>query len=227
LGKEYQMAKQIEQRVERYYDTHPTEEELVPESALHSDLIHYLLEVLRWLFHEQVCAIYSNLGFYQTPDPKEVPLVPDLAIIKGVEHLYVPSWTIGRDGPPPQVVIEILSPKIWTNDLTTKPRQYAQMGVQDLFVYDPHPKPITDKAPQRLFGWRQDPKRGEMIALVPDAQGRLWSGHLDSWLVPDAVYLRLYNRNQQQRLTGEEAAQRRAEALAEKLRSLGINPDEI
>lgn len=228
------MAKQIEQRVQRYYDIYPTEEELMPESALHSDLIHYLLEVLKWLFREQVCAIYTNLGFYQTPDPKELPLIPDLAITRGLDYQYLPSWTIGRDGPPPQLVIEILSPKTWTNDLTSKPRQYAQMGVQELFVYDPHPKPITDKAPRRLFGWRPDPQRGEMVELVPDQQGRLWSGQLDSWLVPDGEHLRLYDRNNQLRLTGEEAERKRAEAeakarqaLAEKLRSLGFNPDEI
>ena len=34
------------------------------------------------------------------------------------------------------------------------------------------------------------------------------------------MYLRLYGVNNQQRLTGEEA-------LAQKLRSLGVNPDEL
>jgi hypothetical protein len=43
---------------------------------------------------------------------------------------------------------------------------------------------------------------------------------MESFLVPDAEYLRLYDRNGQLRLT-------EAEALAEKLRSLGIDPKQI
>ena len=50
--------------------------------------------------------------------------------------------------------------------------------------------------------------------------GRLWSPHLDSFLVPQREYLRLYDRTGQQRLT-------QTEALAEKLRSLGIHPNQI
>jgi hypothetical protein len=57
--------------------------------------------------------------------------------------------------------------------------------------------------------------------------GRLWGTKLDSWLVPDGPYLRLYDRDGQMRLTGEEAEARRADILAEKLRSLGINPDQL
>lgn len=214
------MAKQIEQRIERHYDIYPTQEDLMPESALHSALVRYLAAVLEWLFHRQVCAVYTNLNFYQTPDPNEVPLVPDLAITKGLGYQYVPSWTIGTDGPPPQLVIEIISPSTWPNDLTSKPRQYARMGVQEFFVYDAHDKPVTNKAPQRLFGWRLDPRTGQMLELVSDPKGRLWSEQLDSWLVPDRDHLRFYDQDNQMRLT-------EAEALAEKLRSLGINPDEL
>ncbi len=59
------------------------------------------------------------------------------------------------------------------------------------------------------------------------ADGCLWSQYLESLLVPDREYLRLYDSTGQRRLTGEEAGARRAEALAEKLRSLGIDPDQL
>jgi len=52
------------------------------------------------------------------------------------------------------------------------------------------------------------------------ADGCLWSQHLESLLVPDTKYLRLYNNAGQLRLT-------QAEALAEKLRSLGIDPNQL
>jgi hypothetical protein len=92
---------------------------------------------------------------------------------------------------------------------------------------------------QRLFGWRLDLASGNMLPLPPD--GSLWSRELDSFLVPDQQLLRLYDGSHQLRLTGEEAEARRAEVeaqraeaearrahvLAEKLRSLGIDPDQV
>jgi hypothetical protein len=66
-----------------------------------------------------------------------------------------------------------------------------------------------------------------MRAMPVDVSGRLWSPSLDSFLVPEREYLRLYDRNGQPRLTEAEAEARRAEALAEKLRSLGIDPDQV
>ena len=57
---------------------------------------------------------------------------------------------------------------------------------------------------------------------------------MESFLVPDYADLRLYDRNGQLRLTRAEAEAevrraetRRANALAEKLPSLGIDPDQI
>jgi hypothetical protein len=73
-----------------------------------------------------------------------------------------------------------------------------------------------------------------MRAMLVRPDGSLWSQHLESLLVPDREYLRLYDSTGQRRLTGEEAEAearraeaRRAEALAEKLRSLGIDPDQL
>jgi hypothetical protein len=70
------------------------------------------------------------------------------------------------------------------------------------------------------------------MPLRPD--GSLWSIHLNSFLVPDGKYLRLYDQGRNMRLTKEEAETRRAEAeakrvaaLADKLRSLGIDPDQL
>jgi hypothetical protein len=68
---------------------------------------------------------------------------------------------------------------------------------------------------------------------VPNEDGFLWSEELASFLVPDGQLLRLADRHRQVRLTEAEAqatarqaAERRAEALAEKLRALGVDPDQ-
>ena len=65
-----------------YYDSHPTEEDLMGESSQHHAVIGYLEELLKWLFHNQACAVYVNLNFYITNDEDEYPIVPDVAVIK-------------------------------------------------------------------------------------------------------------------------------------------------
>lgn len=126
-----------------------------------------------------------------------------------------------------------------------KPTKYARLGVQEYFAYDPGEPPISRAIARRLFGWRLDGRLREMIEIQPDAEGRLWSEQLQCWLVPEGIYLRLYDRErclcltEAQALRAEEEARqaqrarqaeeeaRRAQALAEKLRALGINPDDV
>jgi Uma2 family endonuclease len=241
------MAKELN-KVQYYYDFHPTEEDLMGETAWHDSLIDYLKAVLRWLFREQACAMYSDLNFYQTRNYHEYPVAPDIAVIKGISYRYTRNWVLATGDRPPQVIFEILSEETWKKDVYEKSSKYASMSVQEYFAYDPHEPPIRRGNVPRLLGWRLDSQRKEMVELEANHEGWLWSEQLESWLVPDGPYLRLYDREHQMRLTGEEAqahqaeieaeraeaateqakaANERAEALAEKLRSLGINPDEI
>ena len=262
------MARDIMHNVQYYYDSHPTEEDLMGETSWHATLVDYLKAVLTWLFQGKVCAIYDNLNFYQTIEPMEYPVAPDLAVIKGVEFQHGRSWVIGRTGPAPHVVFEMLSEETWKNDLREKPQRYASMGVQEYFAYDPHEPPLRRSTALRLRGWHLNAQR-EMVEIPANAAGWLWSDHLESWLVPDHIYLRLYDREHTMRLTEGEAQARRAEeaceqaieerkraeeaceqateerkraeeatkraeeatkqaqVLAEKLRSLGINPDKL
>ena len=106
-GKGHTMARDLK-KVQYYYDSHPTEEDLMGETSWHTSLIEYLKAVLHWLFRGQACAIYDNLNFYQTRDPMEYPVAPDLAVIKGIEFRHVKSWALSSSEPPPQVVFEIL-----------------------------------------------------------------------------------------------------------------------
>ncbi len=87
-----------------------------------------------------------------------------------------------------------------------------------------------------------------MREMQPRSDRSLWSPSLDSWLVPDGALLRLYDNVGQLRLTRAGDAERRADAAnqraaaahqriedairqaqtsAEKLRSLGIDLDQI
>jgi Uma2 family endonuclease len=249
------MARHIEDEVSYYYDSHPTEEDLMGETSVHADLVLYLFQVLTWLFAGQTCAVYKNLNFYQTSDEMEYPLAPDIAVIKGVNCERVRSWRVGKKGPAPQVVFEVASSETWEKDLKEKPARYAQMGVQEYFAYDPNDPLIIRGSTRRLYGWRFDAERHVMREIPTGQNGAMWSEQLESWLVPDGAFLRLYDRNWQPCLTEAEsearraaiatslaeieakraanaieraeAEARRARLLAEKLRSLGINPDEL
>ncbi len=250
------MATRLEddERAYYYYDTHPTQEDLMGETIDHSMLVQYLLQVLTWLFEGQACVVHANLNFYHTPFWREHPLVPDLAVIKGVPFRRMRSWRVGQTGPAPQVVLEIASQETWDKDLTEKPSKYGVIGVEEYFAYDPNERPLRREG-RRLFGWRLDRASRLMSELPLDREGRLWSRHLESFLVADDAYVRLYDRAGHRRLTRAEAEEQRAEAeaearraearradaeaearhaetrrsdaLAEKLRSLGIDPDQL
>ncbi len=201
-----------------YYDSHPTEEDLMGESPSHAALVHYLLDLLMWLFHDRTCAIYENYNFYQTNNKGEKPLAPDIAMIKGVKHLPLRSWRVGVTGPAPQVVFEIASEETWMRDLYEKPDRYGRMGVQEYFAYDPNIPPLRRNEPYRLTGWQFDKESGLMQKMPPGFDGRLWSQQLDSLLVPNDLYLRLYDRAGNLRLTRSEAAEKRADNEAQSRR---------
>ncbi len=249
------MIEQTRGEIEYYYDSHPTEEDLMGESWLHAELVHYLVEVLKWLFRDQQCAIYENFNFYQTRDEYEKPLAPDIAVIRGVAYGPVRSWRIGVHGPGPHVVFEVASEETWKRDLEEKPYRYAHMGVREYFAYDPNLPPVWRNQPYQLCGWQLDEEAGLMRKMVSGPDGRLWSQQLDSLLVPRGSKLCLYDRSWRVRPTRAEAeaeakkaairlaeaeaearkrAMRLAEAeaekarrMAERLRSLGIDPDQL
>src|SRR5260370_42381762 len=125
------MGKQVEHEVAYYYDFHPTEEDLMGETSVHAALVHYLVEVLTWLLREQVGAVYENLNFFQTPNPREYPLAPDIAVIQGIHFRHVRSWRVGKTGPAPQVVFEAASEETWTQALHDRPMQSALRGVAE------------------------------------------------------------------------------------------------
>src|SRR5690242_13148750 len=90
--KELSMQEHVEDEVIYYYDLYPTEEDLMGETLIHRRLVTYLAAVLRWLFHDQVCAVYENLNCYFTAESTEKPVAPDIVVIKDTPVEEIPSW---------------------------------------------------------------------------------------------------------------------------------------
>ena len=193
-----------------YYDEHPTEEDLMGESIAQRTVISYLEAVLTRYAPDAGWFITSNFNLYSDPDRMAYPVAPDLAIFKGVtltpsERIDLLSWRLYRaECPPPRVVFEISSDATWHKDLEQKPAIYAAMGVQEYYAYDPNRRPNWPPGHGRLRGWHAD-TAGKLIEQPLDAQGRLWSPELASWLVPAGVLLRCFDEAGVMRLTEGEA----------------------
>ena len=237
------MSIEADLRVEYYYDSHPTDEDLMGQTALHVAAVNYVWDVLKRMYRPLGWFVAIDLNIYRTPDPLEYPLAPDIAVHKGVKRWTDPrdapkSWPLALPGhPPPQVVIEIAmdNPMGDATEVDFIPDGCALMGVKECYLFDPRPDRPPGSVPLR--GWRRGPGGAEEMAA--DAHGRLWSDELESWLEPDEEFLRFYDAQGRLRLTGEEAERKEKEAerrekeaeraqserLRALLRSHGIDPD--
>jgi Uma2 family endonuclease len=214
-----------------YYESHPTKEDLMGETTRQFKLVEYLISVLRWLYHNEACFITGNLEIYSTPDYLEYPVAPDIMLVKNIAldeeaQDKVTSWKLLEvERPSPTVVFEVGSRDTWKDDLDKKPALYAKIDVKEYFAYDPNVPKLRKKDRTRLYGWKT--KDNLAIPLEPNSEGALWSEELNSWLVPEGRYLRLYNKDGKLRLTEAEAENAALEALLAKLKAKGINPDEL
>jgi Uma2 family endonuclease len=158
-------------------------------------------------------GIISHVNFYQTDQKEEKPISPDLAVVDGlvIENRTEednPSYYVGEDGPPPRVVFEVASKETWKTDLVGKLVSYNTMGVNEYFVFDPNPGGVWTREWREhgsLLGWKQNTTTSEYYELQKDQTGRLWSDQLQSWLVIEGQYLRLYTADGHLRLTEAEA----------------------
>lgn len=232
---------ETEEKTDYYYDWHLTEEDLMGQSAPQSRVVFYVQAVLKWLYRTEGWFIPADLNIYRTRNKRAKPIVPDIAVFKGVvadQVKYIRSWPLPRpDRPSPTVVFEFASDTTWNNDVYEKPVTYASMGVPEYFFFDP--REIGEAVTPRLRGWGAI--NGIATPIVADDRGWLWSRELNSWLGVEGEELRLYDADGVMRLTGEEAeraareqeqaAREREQAAKErawaKLRELGIDPESL
>jgi Uma2 family endonuclease len=124
-----------------------------------------------------------------------------------------------EEGKYPDLIIELLSNTTASIDRNLKKELYQnRFRTPEYFWFDPE---SLEFAGFRLVGEQYQ-------AIAPNPQGWLWSEVLDLYLGIEAGKLRYFTPEGVLVPTPEEAAEqerRRAERLAEQLRSLGIDPD--
>ncbi len=199
------------------YDTSAYgEDDEMSQTDFHNDLIDYMASVIRLIFSNQVMGVFKSINLYGDPLNPNIPKSPDLLAIDGVlqdSYHENASYYIGPDNAPPRFLLEVASDSTWANDVGNKVQVYQRMGVLEYFAADPHIDPVWTgywRQQGRLVGWRLNPYTQLYERILPNAQGRLESEELQSWLIMEGIgnrQLHLYDQFGQLRLTQWEAAE--------------------
>jgi len=187
----------------------------VMESAWHVLNMLLLIEVITELFRgreDYWCGGNQFIYFNEEQARNRDFRGPDFYLVLGVPHEPIREyWCVWQEGGRyPNVIIELLSPSTAHLDRTTKKAVYEKtFRTPNYYCYD--------RATQRLEGWQL--RDNQYQALPPDSRGWLWCDQLQLWLGTwhgrvqgsEATWLRFFDADGNLLLTGEEAAQRRAE----------------
>lgn len=195
-------------------------------------------EGMDWLFQDNPNVfVAGDLLWYPVAGDNVTRIAPDVMVAfgrpKGDRGSYQ-QWK--ENNIAPQVVFEVRSPGNTQTELDKKLVFYDRYGVEEYYLYDP------DKGD--LSGWlRRDGDRLDVIEpmtgwVSPRLQVRFEMAGTELQLYrPDgerfATYAELAASREQERQAREQAQQQleqekaRSQQLANKLRELGINPDEL
>lgn len=146
---------------------------------------------------------------------------PDFFVVLGTNPCPRKSWVVwAEEGKYPNLIVEILSDSTAETDRTFKKQLYQNtFRTPEYFWF--HPETLE------FQGFRIN--SGHYQPIQPNPQGWLFSEELDLFLGIYEEQLRFFSVAGQLIPTPQEQAEQaeeRANRLAERLRSLGINPDE-
>lgn len=198
------------------------------------NLIPNLLEaILALAWSDRADWFYGvDMGIYYAP--LQPPLVPDGFLSLGVERFVGEEGRLSyvlweEDGIVPSLALEVVS-KTYGGEYEKKKNDYAQLGILYYAIYVPSRRYRRREALEvyRLVEGNYILQPGSQvwmpeIGLAIGRERGTYLGRRREWLY-------WYDREGRKLLTPEELVQQereRAERLAQKLRELGINPEEI
>lgn len=230
-----------------------TDGQPMTESDATRDYLNYCIEVLRLFFQgRRNIYVSGNLFiYYQEGNPKAV-VSPDVFVIFGVSPRQRRSYKVWEEADKlPSFILEITSLTTQKQDEVEKPKLYASLGVQEYFQYDP----TGDYLHPQLKGYQLIEGQYQPLPIEITANGvsfihsqvlgldmQLQSPNLQELAVlPLPKKLRFYDPQtgllllsrqeaEQARVQAEQErdlAQERAAKLADRLRELGVDPDQV
>ncbi|MEZ4865756.1 MAG: Uma2 family endonuclease [Caldilineaceae bacterium] len=114
-----------------------TDNKPMAESDLHRDMISYLIQLLQRFFAEQQVYVSGNLLIYYEQGNPRKSVAPDCFVVRSVDPHLRTTYKLWEEGKTPEVVFEVTSKSTQNDDLGKKMRLYAQLGVQEYYLYDP------------------------------------------------------------------------------------------
>lgn len=215
--------------------------------ANNTEQFHWIVVIeqnLEWLFADDPNVfIAGDLFWYPVEGKPQIVTAPDVMIVfdrpKGKRGSYQ-QWK--EAGVAPQVVFEILSPSNSQDEMDRKLLFYERYGVEEYYIYNPDNN--------QLRGWLRDDTGLDIIisieAWVSPRLGirfELSESELKLYQpdgTPFSSYVEIGQLLEQERQRAETERQRaeqaetdlqnerqRSQLLAQRLREMGINPDEL
>ena len=188
--------------------------------------------------------IAADLFWYPVEGENTIRLAPDVLVALGRPKGKRGSYKQWKEADiAPQVVFEILSPSNRPIEMSRKLQFYEQYGVLEYYVYNPEnfsfsacvrkdtQSTLVDVSESQLGNWTSPLLGisfhwdGESELEIKDPQGKPFLAYQE-WieLHSKAKTMELELEAEKQKV---EAGKRHAEILAQKLRELGINPDDL
>lgn len=211
--------------------------EPVAETPEHLYALYITLEVLRLHFLGQKVVVLGNLFLYYAQNYPRLRVAPDVMVAFGIEPGDRDNFKTWVEGVSPAVIFEMTSASTRRKDEEAKYELYEGLGVSEYWQFDPKGEWINDQLRgYRLVDGSYEPitdgiSQVLQMRLVPEAKliGFYELATGDRLLIPQELrgrWLEASQRAEQEAQRAEEAV-RRAETLAQRLRELGIDPDEI
>lgn len=223
--------------------------EPVAETYDHLYALLTVLEVLRQYLEGRQATVLGNQFLYYAQGFPRLRVAPDVMVIFDVTPGGRDNYKIWEEGQVPSVVFEMTSESTREQDQIFKKTLYAQIGVQEYWLFDPKAEWIADQ----LQGYRL---RGDQYELIQDfcsqplqlrlqVEGKLIGFYRqdtgEKLLIPDelarALRQEVVARQQaevqveQERQRAEQERQRaeqaelQVEQLKAQLKALGVEPD--
>lgn len=175
------------------------------ETDLHRWWMIRIYDLLKYRYRDEDVYVGSDLLLYYVEGDIKKFVVPDDFVVLDSKSEFRRIFKIWTEQRVPNVVFEVTSRKTRRHDERTKPNIYANIGVKELFLYDP----TLDYLNPALQGYRL--VEGQYVPLSSNGMGAL-----------ECRELGLLLRLDRERLVIQDAATREpllteAEALEEEL----------
>jgi Uma2 family endonuclease len=191
------------------------------ETDVHRWWMIRLYDLLSWRYRGQRVYVGSDLLLYYTEgNPFDFVVPDDFVVLEsdpGPRRVFK-TWEEGRA---PNVVFEVTSRATRRKDEIFKPKSYAQIGVKELFLYDP----TGDYLKPALRGFSFD--AGAPTAIASDADGNLESRELNLLLRLEAGRLVVFDRDTGEPLLTEAEAERHAKEMERQAKEMERQAKEV